>query len=229
MNARVLIASDDLEAGQIWAHALGRRGLKTALSKSAQEVMHLWRAKAFELIVIDVYAPEFDGIDVCRRLRAEAVVPILLLTPWSDEAHVLEAYKAGADECVVKPISPSLFLAKVTAWFRHSWTVTGEALGSLKVGDLELDPSRREILRTDGAAAKLTNLEFRVLHLLMMHPGQVLEPDVIVDRVWGYTGAADSTLLKNVIYRLRRKVEPDPSHPRYICTVAGIGYTLQTS
>jgi DNA-binding response OmpR family regulator len=94
------------------------------------------------------------------------------------------------------------------------------------VGDLRLDPAWRTILTADGSAIKLSTLEFRLLHLLMINRGQVLPSDIIVDRVWGYGGEGDSTLLKNLVYRLRRKIEPDPRQPRYIQTVAGEGYSL---
>lgn len=151
----------------------------------------------------------------------------MLLTPGRNEAHILEVYQAGVDECIVKPVSPSLFLAKVGAWLRRSWTIPAEAMEDLQVGDVRLEPARREVAIATGSAVKLTNLEFRLLHLLMTHRGQVLEPDVIIDRVWGYAGSGDSAALKNVVYRLRRKIEPDPSRPRYIQTVAGEGYTFQ--
>ncbi len=95
------------------------------------------------------------------------------------------------------------------------------------MGDLRLAPARREVITTTGSAVKLTNLEFRLLHLLMSHPGQVLGSNLIIDRVWGYTGGGDTVLLKNLVYCLRRKIEPDPSQPRYIQTVAGEGYSFQ--
>ena len=109
----------------------------------------------------------------------------------------------------------------------EGWTVTGEALETLQVGDLRLEPAKRQVITPEGKAVRLTNLEFRLLHLLMMNRGQVLESGVIVDRVWGYIGDTDRVPLKNVVYRLRRKIEPDPSRPRYICSVGGVGYTLR--
>jgi len=193
-------------------------GLEVALAGSAEEAMTQWTNGVFDLTLIDVHTPQLDGVDLCRRLQAEAVNPILLLTPRSDEAHLLEAYQAGADECIAKPISPSL---------RRSWTVPTEALDSLQVGDLQLNPARRQVVTPSGAIVKLTNLEFRLLHLLMSHQTQVLDTNLIIDRVWGYTGGGDTVLLKNLVYRLRRKIEPDPSQPRYIQTVTGAGYSFQ--
>ncbi len=227
MGGKVLIVSDDSETGQIWAHAVGQRGLEAAVVCSPDGALSHYAIEGFDLTVVDVHTPRLDGIDLCRRLRAEAVNPILLLTPRSDEAHVLEAYKAGVDECIVKPIGPALFLAKVTAWLRRAWTIPAEAIEPLQVNGFRLDPTRREVITTGGCAVKLTNLEFRLLHLLRTHRGQVLQADVIVDRVWGYSGGGDNVLLKNLAYRLRRKIEPDPAHPRYIQTVAGEGYTFE--
>jgi len=173
IRARVLLVSDDPETGHIWAYALGEMGLEVALAGSAEEAMTRWADGVFDLILIDVHTPQLDGVDLCRRLRAETVIPILLMTPRGNETHLLEAYQAGVDECIIKPISPSLFLAKVKTWLRRSWTVPAEALDTLQVGDIRLDPARREVITTTGSAVKLTNLEFRLLHLLMSHKAQV--------------------------------------------------------
>ncbi len=227
MNAKMLLVSDHPETGRIWAYALSQIGVEVVVVGSAEETLDQWAKEPFDLIIIDVSTPQLDGIDLCRRLRAEAIIPILLMTPRGGEAHLLGAYQAGVDECIVKPISPSLFLAKVKIWLRRSWTVPAEALDSLQVGDLQLDPARREVVTPTGAAVKLTNLEFRLLHLLMSHRGQVLDSNLIIDRVWGYTGGGNTVLLKNVVYRLRRKIEPDPTQPRYIQTVTGEGYSFQ--
>lgn len=227
VKTRVLLVSDDPETGQIWTYALSQQGIEVVLAGSAEEALDRWAEESFDLIVIDIHTPQLNGMDVCRRLRAEAINPILLFTPGRSEAHILEAYGAGVDECITKPISPPLFLAKVRAWLRRSWTVPVGSLDSLQVGDLRLDPARREVVTATGSAVKLSNLEFRLLHFLMNHQGRALEPDAIIDCVWGYTGGGDSTLLKNLVYRLRRKIEPDPSQPRYIQTVAGEGYIFQ--
>ncbi len=227
MCGQVLLVSDDPNIGQIWAFALRQMGLEAVLATTAGEALGQWVEGAFDLIVIDVHGEQLDGLEVCRLLRAEAVNPILMFTPRGDESHVLEVYQAGADECVVKPVSPPMFLAKVGAWLRRSWTLPAGALDSLRAGDLHLDPARRVVTTGNGCTVKLTNLEFRLLHLLMSHPGQVLPSDLIIDRVWGYQAGGDSTLLKNVVYRLRRKIEPDPSQPQYIETVAGEGYAFQ--
>ncbi len=228
-GSNVLLVSNDPEVSGIWAFALRQMGLEATLATSAAEAMDDWSRGTFDLVVIDVYGPDLDGIEVTQQLRAQAVNPILLFTPNRDETHMLEAYRAGVDECVVKPVSPSLFMAKLRAWLRRSWTVPAKALNNVQAGTLCLDPAKREVTTESGSVVKLTNLEFRVLHLLMSHRGQVMPSDLIVDRVWGCAGGGDSVLLKNVVYRLRRKIEPDSSEPRYLQTVAGEGYVFYST
>ena len=204
-----------------------QKGLSTEIASSAEEALLLWDRDSFDLIVIDIHTPALDGIDLCKQFRAVAVNPILLLPRRGDESHLLQAYEAGVDECIVRPISARLFLAKVLAWQRRSWTVPTEALDSLQAADVQLDPARRELVTANGVVIKLTNLEFRLLHLLMSHRGCPLDSNLIVERVWGYEGNGEGALLKNLVYRLRRKIEPDPSQPRYIELVAGEGYAFR--
>lgn len=228
-GTRVLLISDDLDMGRIWVYALRQMGPEATLARMVDDSLSHWGEGAYDLAIVDVHDAHQEVISLCRRLRAQAVNPIMLLTPRGGEDQVLEAYEAGVDDCVVKPVSPCLFLAKVRVWLRRSWTVSTKALDSFQVDGLCLDPVRREAVITGGAAAKLTNLEFRLLYLLMSHRGQVLQSDLILDRVWGYFGGGDSAMLKNVVYRLRRKIEPDPSRPTYIQTVTGEGYAFLPS
>jgi len=224
--AKILLISDDPTTARTWAFLFSQKGLATELAGSAEEALALWERDSFDLIVIDVHTPALDGIDLCQQLRAVAVNPVLLLPLQGDELYLVRAYEAGVDECIVKPISARLFLAKVLAWQRRSWTVPTEALNSLQAADVQLDPARRELVTANEVVIKLTNLEFRLLHLLMSHHGRALDSNLIVERVWGCEGSGEGVLLKNLVYRLRRKIEPDPSQPRYIQMVAGEGYAF---
>lgn len=219
----VLLISNDCESAAVWAYVLRRIGLDVTLANSTGEGLRLWRQGQFDLILVDVCDSASDHIELVRQLCAEAVNPVLLLTSTHDEAYVLRAYRAGVDECVVKPISPALFLAKVRAWLRRAWTVRTSALDGLCMGPLCLVPLERAVLLPDGTKVRLTNLEFRVLHLLMSHPNQTLPAEVIVERVWGYREEGGA-LLKNVIYRLRRKIELTPGQLRYLHTGPTGGY-----
>jgi DNA-binding response OmpR family regulator len=225
-GTRVLLVSDEPNSGRIWAYALQQMGLEVVLTSSSQDALEEWLMGGFDLLVIDVHTSEWDGIDLCQRVRAEAVNPILLFTPQREEADILEAYQAGVDECIVKPVSPLLFLAKVQAWLRRSWTLPVAAADCLQAGTLRLDPARRELVMASGPAVRLSALQFRLLYLLMNNEGQVFPPDLLIDRIWGHAGEGDITLLKNLVYRLRRKIEPDPEQPCYIQTVAGEGYAF---
>jgi DNA-binding response OmpR family regulator len=227
LNGRILLISDDLESNNIWAYILTQKGMDVLTAGSATSAMELFTKDPFDLVIINYYFEINDALTLSRQFRSEIANPLLLFTSTQEESVLLDAYEMGVDECIIKPISHRLFVAKITAWLRRSWTVPTEALDHLQANDLRLDPAQRQIRMGEDSVIKLTNLEFRVLHLLMSHRGQVLDTNVIVDRVWGHTGNGDSILLKNVIYRLRRKIEDDPSRPRYLQTMAGEGYSFR--
>jgi DNA-binding response OmpR family regulator len=228
-SGKVLLVSDDPEAAGFWVYGLRQLELVPALAGSAAEALDRSARDTFDLVVIDARGPRLDGIELTRHLRKRIANPILFFTPNRDEQHALDAYQAGIDECVVTPVSPSLFLAKVRAWLRRSRSIPAKALTTLNCGTLRLDPERQELLRDDASVVPLTNLEFRVLYLLMSRDGEVLPVDLIVERVWGSAGYADAALVKNVVYRLRRKVEPDPAHPCYLHTVGRQGYLFSST
>lgn len=227
LNGRILLVSDDLEANNIWAYILTQKGIDILTAGSANSAIELFTKDPFDLVIINYYFDINEALALCRQFRSEIANPLLLFTATQEESVLLDAYELGVDECIIKPIGHRLFIAKVGAWLRRSWTIPTEALDHLQANDLRLDPAQRQIIIGDDSVVKLTNLEFRVLHLLMSHRGQVLDTNVIVDRVWGHTGSGDSILLKNVIYRLRRKIEEDPSRPRYLQTMAGEGYSFR--
>jgi DNA-binding response OmpR family regulator len=136
---KVLLVTDDSEGGQFWADALRRHGVEIVVVGSAGDPLAQWEQDGFDLILVDVSA-QADGPDLCRRLRGRAVNPILLLCPCEDETCVLEVYRAGADECILKPVSPATLLAKVGAWLRHRWTVRVEALNPVEGGGIRTEP-----------------------------------------------------------------------------------------
>ena len=227
LNAKVMIVCDDADTCQIWAHCLRQKGIEVITFGSADAILRQWDDEIPDVVVIDVSTQQLDGIAICQRFREESVIPILLLTPHNNELHILDAYRAGVDECVPKPVSPALFMAKVKVWLRRSWTVPAESLEVVQISDIKLDPHKRQVTRGPDKGIKLTNLEFRLLYLLMKNPGRILETEYIVQRVWGYHGEGNSHLLKNLVYRLRRKIEADPNTALHIHTESGIGYRFQ--
>ena len=229
VSASVMIVSDEVESARIWAFSLKQAGYEVCLAGFSEKTLRIWSEEFPDIIVLEDLNSQMDVFQFCSALRQEATIPILLLTSRSNEAYQMEAYQAGADDCIPPPVSPRLFLAKIRAWLRRSQVVPSVALDQVQAGEFRLDPDRRQVLIPGGSEVKLTNLESRLLYLLMVHPGWVLETNYLVDRVWGHFGEGDGVLLKNVVYRLRKKIEPDPGQPRYILTESTIGYKFQAS
>jgi two-component system, OmpR family, response regulator RegX3 len=229
VSGKILLISDDLETAQIWSYILNQKGIDSSLVTPSEDDSTERRPEySHDLMIVDAVSPQMNVIQLIKRLRTESTIPILLLLPKEDERLFLEAYDIGADDVIAKPISARLFLAKVKAWMRRSWTVPASMLSSFQAGEFRLDPAQRQLVLQSGAVVRLTSLEFRLLHVLMSHPNQVLESSLLIDRVWGENSGGDNVLLKNVVYRLRRKIEPDPSQPRYIQSVTGEGYLFIT-
>lgn len=223
---KVLIVSNQQTTGPLWVFSLQREKLNVALESVPANTLSRCEMESPDLIILDINLSEAQTLDLIRSLRAEMLTPIVLLTPSRAEEHVLEAYKAGVDDCMLKPVSPSLFQAKIKVWLRRSGSIFADTLNPLKVGTLQLFPSERMVLLKNGGAVRLTNLELRLLYYLMNRPGQIVTIEELNQKVWGYTAEADNTMLKNMVYRLRRKIESDPANPLIIQTVVGTGYRL---
>jgi DNA-binding response OmpR family regulator len=225
-KVNVLLVSNDLEAGEVLAYGLKQRGLEVMLLDNAQQAIEQWRTDAYALAIVNECDSSLNGSVLCEALRQEATLPILLLTHERNELYSLKAYQAGVNECITKPIGTRLLLAKVMTWLRCTGSVPTDSLSDVAVGGVRLEAGQRCLRLPGGRTVTLTNLEMRLLHLLMSHPGQVLEPATIVEHVWSYRGENNTDLLKHVVYRLRRKVEPDPTNPAFVQTMAGAGYAF---
>lgn len=227
LKATVFLVSDDLESARIWAYGLEQAGLEVCQAGFSDKTLQVWSSEYPDLIILEDNNARKDVFAFCRQIRAEAAVPILMLTSLNQESLLMAAYQAGADDCIPPPVSPRLFLAKVKAWLRRAQVLPNAALDEICAGDFRLDPDRRRLITPNGEMVKLTNLETRLLFLLMNHPAWILETDYLVDRVWGHFGDGDSILLKNLVYRLRRKIEPNPSQPCYLLTESNLGYRFR--
>jgi DNA-binding response OmpR family regulator len=225
-TVKVLLISRDLEAGEMLAYGLRRRGLEVMSLDSIQQAVEQWRTDAYALAIVNECDNSLNGPAQCEALRQEATLPILLLTHERNELYSLKAYQAGVNECITKPIGTRLLLAKVMTWLRCTGSVPTDSLPDVTVGGVRLEVAQRRFRLPGGRTVTLTNLEMRLLHLLMSHPGQALEPAMIVEHVWGYRGENNTDLLKHVVYRLRRKIEPDPTNPVFVQTMAGAGYAF---
>jgi DNA-binding response OmpR family regulator len=221
---KVLIVEDDLVLADVLSFVLRRAGFDLCTAYDGQEALEQWQAESPDLIILDLNLPKLDGFSVCRRIRAESGTPIIILSVRSEEDDIVQGLELGADDYIIKPFSPRQLVARAQALLRRAGAPV-VPLSPLVSGELTLDLSRSEVYRQDELLAQLTRLECRLLEVLMYNSGQVLPTDLLIDRVWGPTGG-DRAMLKQLVYRLRRKIEPDPSEPTYIETVSGVGYTL---
>jgi len=219
---RVFVVCDQDATAPIWGYIIREKGLVAVLETSVQKAMERSMEEIPDLIVIDVNASHPQRMELCRKFRTLSTTPILLFLPTNNEAEILESYQSGVDECVVKPISPAIFLAKIMAWTRRSWTVP---MSPVRAGKLKLDPARRSAIEPKGNEIRLTNLEFRLIHLLMSRPGYVFKNEEIMQAVWGTAG--DLAVLKNVVYRLRKKLEPESSKSSFLIQTWPGGYSFQ--
>ncbi|HLO32761.1 MAG TPA: response regulator transcription factor [Anaerolineales bacterium] len=223
---KVLIVSNQQTTGPLWVFSLQQQKLNVTLEAVPAHTLARCETEFPDLIIMDINLSETQTLELIRGLRAEMLTPILLLTPARTEEYVLEAYKAGVDDCITKPVSPSLFQAKVKVWLRRFGSISADLLNPLRVGTLQLFPAERIVFLKNGSAIRLTNLELRLLYYLMNRAGQIVTIEELNQKVWGYNAEADNTMLKNVVYRLRRKIEADPANPLIVQTITGVGYKL---
>jgi DNA-binding response OmpR family regulator len=224
----VLIVCNESSTAPVWGYMIRENKLRAAIETNPQNASERCKETQPALTILDLHLPHPKILDVCHKLRAICENPVLLFLPAYDENLILEYYDAGVDDCVVKPVSPAVFYAKVKAWLRHSKQTPLDAMLELQAGGVCLDPNRNLLIMDDGREIKLTDLEVRLLYLLMSHPDQVFDGDAIVNQVWGLYGEQDVTLLKHVIYRLRRKLGDNPDNPRWIQTWHGKGYSFRS-
>ncbi len=228
---KVLIISDDPNSAELLALILRQAGLLavTTHRTDAEGTLAAHAKEAPDLIFIDASTPAFDLLDICRTLRLETIAPVLVLSPRTEEEYILQAFDLGIDEYLPKPFSPRLLVAKVNALLRRARSVPLASISSLRAGGLELSPERRTVRSPERPETHLTNLEFRLLYCLMSNQGQVVPTETIIQKVWGYSGEGDYRLVKGLVRRLRRKIEPDAKEPHYIKTILGVGYTFSPS
>jgi len=221
---RALIVDDDRVLADLVAFTLQREGFQVVKAYNGEMALKLWAEDRPELVVLDVNLPDSDGFTLCRRMRQEADTPIIMLTVRGDDDDVIQGLELGADDYVQKPFSPRQLVARIQAVLRRAGKATVPV--ARQVGDLTLDFSRRQVKIGAGETTiSLTSLEAKLLDYLMLNAGQVLTTSSIIDHVWG-PGGADRDMLRQLIYRLRRKIEPDPANPQYIETISGLGYGL---
>ena len=225
LGPKIYIICNQGETGPAWGYVLRQRGVTVAIETSPERALERWGDETPDVVVIDISASHAERLDLCRQLRAVSVGPILVFLPAHHETEILEAYAAGADDCVVKPISPAIFTAKVMAWAQRSWLMPIESVRPVQTTSWNLDPRTRSLVHVHGIRVPLTNLEYRLLNLLMSKPGQVFSNEELIRVVWGNYGHGDEVLLKNVVYRLRKKLDANGDDIRPMQTWQG-GYSF---
>lgn len=220
---KILVVDDDVQVADLVAFTLQRDGFLVRQVHNGLAGLRAWEAEKPDLVVLDVNMPGMDGFEVCRRIRAQSATPILMLSGNGHERDIKRGLALGANDYLTKPFIPSTLLGRVRALLDCA-ELTSSANCSLS--EFTLDPLRHALRTRSGATIDLTPKEYRVLHYLIVNQGRTLSAEKIIDHVWGYHDRGARALLKQLVRRLRTKIEPDPAQPRYLQTVRGIGYKL---
>jgi DNA-binding response OmpR family regulator len=226
MPERILMIEDDESLSGMVGEYLGTRGLEVTARPEAAAGLELLRTGQFDALILDVMLPDADGFEVCRRVRAESDVPILMLTARGEETDRIVGLELGADDYLPKPFNPRELLARLRAILRRRKAPSRAT--SLRFGRLEIDCDAR-VVRLDDQACSLTSHQFDLLRALAESPGRVLSRDVLMQRVRGETLEAFDRSIDVHISRIRAAIEDDPKHPRRVLTIRGAGYVFARS
>jgi len=217
----VMVVDDDQDLAEMLSIVLNGAGIDVDLVSRGDEAIEVFRNNPPDLVLLDVMLPGVDGIEVCRLIRAESMVPIIMLTAKGDAHDVVLGLEAGADDYMVKPFKhPSELIARIKTRLRRTNT---DISGLLAISDLSIDVQAHHVLRGKKVIS-LTRLEFDLLVALAREPGRVFTRDALLSEVWGYRHSTDTRLVNVHVQRLRSKIEHDPENPEIVVTVRGVGY-----
>ena len=225
VGTRILTVEDDERIRTAVRFALEDEGWDVDEAESGEQALEAFGRQAADVVLIDIMLPGIDGFELCRSIRRNSDVPIVMVTARADTHDVVAGLEAGADDYLTKPFAPKELSARIRALLRRART-TGTEPEVVKLGDLEIAPDQGSV-RKGGEEVHLTKTEFRLLCELASSPGKVFSRENLLERVWGYGYFGDGRLVDVHIRRLRTKVEVDAAHPRYVVTVRGMGYKLQ--
>ena len=220
VKGRVLVVDDDTALAEMLGIVLRTEGFEPVFCADGARALAVFRETKPDLVLLDLMLPGRDGIDVCRSIRAESGVPIVMLTAKTDTVDIVLGLESGADDYVVKPFKPKELVARVRTRLRRTDQASPE---TLTIGDLQIDVAGHAVKRGNEPIS-LTPLEFDLLAALARKPWQVFTREVLLQEVWGYRHAADTRLVNVHVQRLRSKIEHDPERPQIVVTVRGVGY-----
>ena len=217
----VMVVDDDQDLAEMLGIVLTGAGIDVDLVSRGDEVMDVFHNNPPDLVLLDVMLPGLDGIEGCKLIRAESMVPIVMLSAKGDTQDVVKGLEAGADDYMVKPFRhPSELIARIRTRLRRT---NADVSGLLTIGDLAIDVQAHQVTR-GGKQISLTRLEFDLLVALAKEPGRVFTRDALLSEVWGYRHSTDTRLVNVHVQRLRSKIEHDAEHPEIVVTVRGVGY-----
>lgn len=228
-NAKILVIDKDPDLLQLLKTRLNALGFKTIVASTGKDALDNFRAEQPDLIIIDIILPKLDGYEVCRKIRVDSHVPIIILTKFNKLSDRIKGLKLGADDYIIKPFSPPELEARILSLLRRSSLQKVfkplQKRNELKINELSVDMDNR-VASKNNLKIKLTNIQYNLLNFLIKNAGKELSRTTILDNVWGYTPerVIDSRIVDVNIARLRSKIEEDPSNPDLIITVRGTGY-----
>jgi DNA-binding response OmpR family regulator len=228
MAERILLIEDDEPLSAMLSEYLGMRGFTVTARATASDGFKLLHQGGFAALVLDIMLPDLDGFEVCRRVRAESDIPILMLTARGDEMDRIVGLELGSDDYLPKPFNPRELLARLRAILRRRGPAGMARTAPLQFGRLEIDRDAR-VVRVDGVKRPLTSYQFELLCILAVHAGRVMSREAIMDRVRGEELEAFDRSIDVHIARIRAALEDDPKHPRRIITVRGAGYVFAST
>jgi len=228
---KILVVDDDRVVADLVAFTVRRAGYEAVMASDAASALRRWSEDRPDLIILDINLPGTaqieDGFAICQHIRRESDVPIILLTVRGEENDIVHGLEAGADDYVLKPFSPRQLVARLQAVMRRGRVIENSTpSATLSVDGLEFNPRLREVSLPNGTTKNLTSLESRLLEYLMLNAGHILTTDDLISDVWGASGG-NSEMLRQLVRRLRAKIEDDSSNPYYIQNLPGLGYAFR--
>ena len=227
---KALVVDDDRVLADLVIFTLRRAGYETVMANDAASAIRRWLADKPDLIILDINLPGTSGLEdgfaICKRIRSESDTPIILLTVRGEEADIVRGLEAGADDYVLKPFSPRQLTARVQAIMRRFRATSSSQPAKLSIDGLDFNPKLREVYIENEPPKTLTPLESQLLEALMLNAGQVLTFDELINDVWG-PGGGSAEMLRQLVKRLRSKIEVDSANPEYIQNLPGLGYVFK--